>query len=78
MGTDGVSMGSCHDGAGVHYAGLAARVAFIEALGRLDQLPVRGAVFCFAPLKIARGTGAPGRAFAWVTKDHTETVGQHP
>ncbi|MGI8415082.1 MAG: cyclase family protein [Nakamurella sp.] len=70
VGTDGASMGSSHDGAGVHHAGLAARVAFIEALGHLDQLPVRGAFFCFAPLKIARGTGAPGRAFAWVpTRD---------
>lgn len=66
VGTDGVSMGSSHDGAGVHYAGLEARVAFVEALGHLDRLPVRGALFCFAPLKIARGTGAPGRAFAWV------------
>lgn len=69
VGTDGASMGSAHDGAGVHRAGLAERVAYIEALGHLDRLPVRGAVFCFAPLKIARGTGAPGRAFAWVPPD---------
>ena len=33
----------------------------------LGALPVRGAFFCFAPLRLARGTGAPGRAFAWVT-----------
>lgn len=70
VGTDGVSMGSSHDGAGVHYAGLEARVAFIEALSHLDRLPVRGALFCFAPLKIARGTGAPGRAFAWLPEDN--------
>lgn len=66
VGTDGVSMGSSHDGAGVHYVGLSVQVAFIEALAGLDQLPVRGALFCFAPLKVARGTGAPGRAFAWI------------
>lgn len=66
IGTDGASMGSSHDGAGVHHLGLAARVAFIEALGNLSELPERGATFCFAPLKVARGTGAPGRAFAWL------------
>lgn len=66
VGTDGASMGSSHDGAPVHQLGLAVGVAFIEALAGLDQLPIRGAIFCFAPLKVARGTGAPGRAFAWV------------
>lgn len=66
VGTDGVSMGSSHDGTGVHYAGLEVGVVFIEALGHLDELPVRGAFFCFAPLKVAHGSGAPGRAFAWV------------
>lgn len=66
VGTDGASMGSADNGAPVHQLGLAAGVVFIEALGALDQLPVRGATFCFAPLKVARGTGAPGRAFAWV------------
>jgi isatin hydrolase len=66
VGTDGASMGSTHDGAGVHRLALGRRVAFLEALGHLDQLPVRGALFCFAPLKVARGTGAPGRAFAWL------------
>ena len=66
VGTDGASMGSSHDGAAVHHVGLGARVAFVEALGNLGALPVRGAFSCFAPLKVARGTGAPGRAFAWV------------
>lgn len=66
VGTDGASMGSADNGAPVHQLGLAAGVVFIEALAGLDQLPVRGATFCFAPLKVARGTGAPGRAFAWV------------
>lgn len=69
VGTDGASMGSADNGAEVHRVGLGARVAFIEALGQLSQLPVRGALFCFAPLKVARGTGAPGRAFAWLPAD---------
>ncbi|GAB3927869.1 hypothetical protein GCM10011575_10980 [Microlunatus endophyticus] len=67
VGTDGASMGSSHNGAPVHQLGLSSGVVFIEALAGLDQLPVRGATFCFAPLKVARGTGAPGRAFAWVS-----------
>ena len=66
IGTDGTSMGSAHDGAPVHLLGLGQGLAFIEALGGLGALPPRGAFFCFAPLKVARGTGAPGRAFAWV------------
>jgi kynurenine formamidase len=39
---------------------------FVEALTGLAALPPRGAWFCFAPLKLASGTGAPGRAFAFV------------
>lgn len=66
VGTDSPSMGSTHDGAPVHREGLGAGLAFVEALNRLDQLPVRGAFFCFAPINLARGTGAPGRAFAWL------------
>jgi kynurenine formamidase len=66
VGTDSPSMGSVHDGAPVHREGLGAGLVFVEALAGLHQLPVRGAFFCFAPLNLARGTGAPGRAFAWV------------
>ena len=69
VGTDGVSMGSVDDGAPVHRFALAREVAFVEALGDLGALPVRGAFFCFAPLRLARGTGAPGRAFAWVPEE---------
>lgn len=72
VGTDGVSMGSVDDGAPVHRFALGLEVAFVEALGGLGALPVRGAFFCFAPLRLARGTGAPGRAFAWVPRDHEE------
>lgn len=74
VGTDGASMGSVHDGAPVHHFGLARRVAYIEALANLADLPVRGAWFCFAPIKLARGTGGPGRAFAWVP---TSASGTH-
>jgi len=66
VGTDGASMGSADNGAPVHQLALSAGVVFIEALAGLDQLPVRGATFCFAPVKVGRGTGAPGRAFAWL------------
>jgi kynurenine formamidase len=72
IGTDGVSMGSAHDGAPVHVAALSRGAVFIEALRGLDQLPHRGAWFCFAPLNVARGTGAPGRAMAWIPDTTTE------
>lgn len=68
VGTDGVSMGSSDNGAAVHHTGLGAGVAFIEALAHLELLPVRGALFCFAPLKVGRATGAPGRAFALIPR----------
>lgn len=69
VGTDGTSMGSVDDGGPVHRFALSRRVAFVEALANLGALPVRGAFFCFAPLRLARGTGAPGRAFAWVSTE---------
>lgn len=64
IGTDAPSMGSAHDGGPVHVEGLGGGACFVEALARLDQLPVRGAWFCCAPLRLARGSGAPARAFA--------------
>ena len=66
VGTDGPSMGSSHAGRDVHLEGLGNGCVFVEALACLHLLPVRGALFVFAPLKIARGTGAPGRALAVV------------
>lgn len=65
-GTDSPSMGSSHDGGPVHVTGLSAGACFVEALTNLDALPVRGAWFQFAPLHVARATGAPGRALAYV------------
>lgn len=64
VGTDSPSMGSTHNGPPVHVAGLKTGAVFLEALCNLDKLPNTGAWFCFAPLNLKRGTGAPGRAFA--------------
>lgn len=66
MGTDAPSMGAAHDGAPVHIFALKAGAVFIECLTGLDLVPPRGAWFCFLPLKIELGTGAPGRAIAFV------------
>lgn len=66
IGTDAPSMGSSHDGRPTHLAALAHGCVFIEGLAHLKDLPACGALFCFAPLRLRRGTGAPGRAFAWV------------
>ena len=68
IGTDGPSMGPVHNGAPVHQLALATGAVFIEALANLNKLPDRGSWFMFAPLNLARGTGAPGRAFAIVPK----------
>lgn len=72
VGTDAPSMGSAHDGGPVHIVGLSAGAVYVEALCGLDRLPARGAYFLFAPLRIARGSGAPGRALAWVPIEETE------
>jgi kynurenine formamidase len=69
VGTDAPTMGAAHDGVPVHVAGLSAGALFIEGLAHLEELPARGAWFCFAPLKVEGGTGAPGRAFALVPKE---------
>jgi len=66
IGTDGVSMGPSESGRAVHVAGLGNGAVFIEALTNLAELPVRGSFFLFAPLRVARGTGAPGRALAFL------------
>lgn len=66
VGTDGASMGAVHDGAPVHQEGLSRGMVFVELLTGLAALPVRGAHFLFLPLKLAGGTGGPGRAVALV------------
>ncbi|MQA08184.1 MAG: cyclase family protein [Pseudonocardiaceae bacterium] len=65
-GTDGASMGSAHNGQPVHVLGLSSGMVFIEALGNLGSLPVDGAYFVFLPIKVDGGSGAPGRAIAFV------------
>lgn len=65
VGIDAPSMGPAHDGAPVHIRGLSAGAVFVECLTGLDRLPPRGSWFCFLPLKLEGGTGAPGRAFAF-------------
>ena len=59
-------MGPSDGGAPVHVAGLGAGMVFIEGLANLAVLPVSGASFQFLPLKIARSSGGPGRAIAWL------------
>jgi isatin hydrolase len=67
--TDGPTMGAAHEGVPVHVVGLSAGAVYVEGLTNLAALPVRGAWFCFAPIKVEGGSGAPGRAFAFVAKD---------
>jgi isatin hydrolase len=64
VGTDGLSIGPAEGGAPTHLAGLPHGMTFIEALGGLDPVPPRGAWFLFLPLRLAGGTGSPGRALA--------------
>jgi kynurenine formamidase len=41
-------------------------MVYVEGLARLRELPVRGAIFAFFPLLLRGGSGAPGRAVAFV------------
>lgn len=66
VGTDGVSIGGADHGEDAHLSGLTRGMVLIEALGALRQLPPRGSFFLFLPLKLAHGTGGPGRAIALI------------
>jgi kynurenine formamidase len=68
VGTDGPSIGAAHEGLSMHYAGLGRGMVYVEALTRLEELPVRGSFFVFLPLKIAESSGGNGRAFAYVPR----------
>ena len=68
IGTDAPSMGPAHDGRPTHVVGLRAGAVYIECLSNLAGLPARGAWFCFLPLRVEGGTGAPGRAMALVPR----------
>ena len=64
VGTDGLSIGSAEGGAPTHLTGLPHGVTLIKALGGLGPDPAAGAWFLFLPLRLADGTGSPGRALA--------------
>lgn len=59
-------MGAAHDGIPAHIEGLSNGQVFIESLANLACIPATGATFQFLPIKIARSSGGPGRAVAWV------------
>jgi len=62
-GTDGLSIGPAEGGTPTHLTGLPHGVTLIEALEGLGQVPPRGPSL-FLPLRLADGTGSPGRALA--------------
>ena len=62
--TDSLSIGPAEGGPPAHLTGLPHGVTLIEALGRLGPGPAAGAWFLFLPLRLADGTGSPGRALA--------------
>ena len=68
VGLDGVSVGAAHDGAPPHQYGLSRGMLYLELLANLRQLPPRGALFVFLPLKIEGGSAGPGRAIALVPR----------
>jgi kynurenine formamidase len=65
-GFDTPSAGAWDDVASAHRILLGRNVVVVENLTGLGALPARGAVFVFLPLKLAGGSGAPGRAIALV------------
>lgn len=75
VGTDAPSMGAAQEGAPVHRVALGRGAVFIEALANLDALPTRGAFFIFLPVKVRQGTGAPGRAVAFLPRSPRQRAG---
>jgi isatin hydrolase len=68
VGTDSASMGPADEPAPVHVVGLSAGMVFVECLGRLRELPARGATFLFLPVRMAEASGGPGRALAFIDR----------
>jgi kynurenine formamidase len=66
FGTDTPSAGPLDKVLAAHLAALGRDLVIVENLIGLAQLPPRGALFCFLPLKIVGGSGAPGRAIAFL------------
>ena len=65
-GTDGPSMGPADSGEATHTAGLGKGIVFLEGMANLRALPATGAQFIFLPIRLLRGSGAPGRAIALI------------
>jgi kynurenine formamidase len=65
-GFDAPSAGAFDDVAAAHRILLTANIVLVENLTGLGALPPRGATFAFLPLKLAGGSGAPGRAIGMV------------
>lgn len=65
---DAAAMGPTEGSYSEHVAGLGAGVLFVEKLCGLGQLPARGALFAFLPVKLKGGSGAFGRAMALVPR----------
>ena len=63
IGLDTPSLGATHDALAPHRAALGRGLVVVENLTRLADVPDRS-LFMFFPLKIADGSGAPGRAIA--------------
>lgn len=68
-GFDTPSAGAWDDVASAHRILLGRNVVVVENLTGLGALPAKGAIFVFLPLKLAGGSGAPGRAIALVPDD---------
>lgn len=69
VGTDGVSIGSSHDGVPAHVAGLSKGMLYVENLANLEKLPSTGSYFMFLPIKVEGSSGGPGRAIAFVSNE---------
>lgn len=68
LATDAPTLGAAQDINSVHYELLGRGKVMVESLTQLDRLPTRGSYFVFLPLKVARSSGCPGRAFAYVPR----------
>lgn len=71
IGVDTPTLGAIQDSFGPHLAALEAGLVVVEELIGLAELPEVGALFIFLPLRLVGGTGAPGRAVAFIGGDQT-------
>lgn len=78
IGTDAPSIAPVHAPVETHRVGLEAGMRYVEGLANLSSVPTRGAYFIFLPLKVARSSGAPGRAIALVLADNERSEATCP